>query len=96
VTLTESRALVGTLLAFDKHLNLVLADAEEVRRVRGRGGGIAHEQKRAMGGMVVARGEAITALAVVAPPSKEVGGGGSFLNDRVRSFFFFFFFFSSL
>jgi len=34
VTLSDGRALVGQMLAFDRHMNLVLADCEEFRRVK--------------------------------------------------------------
>ena len=34
VTLTDRRVLLGSLLAFDRHMNLVLADCEEVRTIR--------------------------------------------------------------
>ena len=34
VTLSDRRVLIGTLLAFDRHMNLVLADCEEVRSIR--------------------------------------------------------------
>ena len=34
VTIQDYRMLVGTLLAFDKHLNLVLSDTEEFRRIK--------------------------------------------------------------
>ncbi|KAI9810587.1 MAG: hypothetical protein M1826_003509 [Phylliscum demangeonii] len=34
VTLTDGRQMTGAMLAFDRHMNLVLADTEEFRRVK--------------------------------------------------------------
>lgn len=45
----DSRMLVGTFLAFDRHMNVVLADTEEFRKVRTKnkveGKGVVVEEK---------------------------------------------------
>lgn len=83
VTLNDSRTLVGSLLAFDKHMNLVIAETEEFRRVKPKKGSKAtnkqeggeageeeddeEEMKRTLG-LVILRGETIVTLSVEGPP----------------------------
>ncbi|BGP19546.1 hypothetical protein JCM10213_000146 [Rhodosporidiobolus nylandii] len=77
VVLNDSRALVGQLLAFDKHMNLVLAECDEFRRVKRKTAPKAKEDqdedaeedemKRTLG-LVILRGETIVTLSVEGPP----------------------------
>jgi small nuclear ribonucleoprotein B and B' len=72
VTITDGRALTGQMLAFDRHMNLVLADCEEFRKVRPKkkaGEEQAPEQeiKRTLG-LVILRGEAVVSISVEGPP----------------------------
>ena len=41
VTLQDSRMIVGTFMAFDRHMNMVLGDAEEFRRMKAKKGQVA-------------------------------------------------------
>mmetsp|Transcript_51993 Transcript_51993/g.97523 ORF Transcript_51993/g.97523 Transcript_51993/m.97523 type:complete len:213 (-) Transcript_51993:56-694(-) len=58
VTLTDARVLVGTLMAVDKHINIVLHNTEEYRRYKVKGKPEGKELKRLLG-FVVVRGTGI-------------------------------------
>ncbi|ORX61945.1 Sm-like ribonucleo protein [Hesseltinella vesiculosa] len=69
VTLSDSRVLTGQMLAFDKHMNLVLADCEEFRKIKQKGKGkeSTQEIKRTLG-LVILRGETIISISIDGPP----------------------------
>ena len=72
VTINDGRQLVGQMLAFDRHMNLVLAECEEFRRIRpkkkpGQETQPEQEVKRALG-LVILRGETVVSLSVESPP----------------------------
>lgn len=69
LTLQDSRMMVGNFLAFDKHMNIVLADADEYRIVKSKKTGVSKQIKRTLG-LLIVRGENIVSLTAQAPPSQ--------------------------
>eukprot|EP00411_Alexandrium_monilatum_P115578 CAMPEP_0175659584 /NCGR_PEP_ID=MMETSP0097-20121207/14006_1 /TAXON_ID=311494 /ORGANISM="Alexandrium monilatum, Strain CCMP3105" /LENGTH=238 /DNA_ID=CAMNT_0016965705 /DNA_START=79 /DNA_END=791 /DNA_ORIENTATION=+ len=58
VTLTDGRVLVGTLMAVDRHVNLVLCNTEEYRKYKVKGKPEGKELKRMLG-FIVCRGRGV-------------------------------------
>ncbi|KAK5004040.1 hypothetical protein LTR28_009416 [Elasticomyces elasticus] len=81
ITLDDGRQMAGQMLAFDKHMNLVLADTEEFRRVRRKPtkptvpgstapATVETEEKRSLG-LAIIRGTHIISCQVEGPPPAD-------------------------
>eukprot|EP00301_Raphidiophrys_heterophryoidea_P013769 c2128_g1_i1.p1 GENE.c2128_g1_i1~~c2128_g1_i1.p1 ORF type:complete len:237 (-),score=36.77 c2128_g1_i1:232-942(-) len=71
VTIQDNRTIIGTFLAFDKHMNIVLSDSEELRiQYAKKKGGEDREERRSLG-LTVIRGECVISMSVEGPPPAD-------------------------
>ncbi|KAJ2750132.1 Small nuclear ribonucleoprotein-associated protein B [Coemansia aciculifera] len=75
LTLADTRVMTGRMLAFDKHMNLVLSECEEFRTIKAKAQNAkskTQQIKRTLG-LVILRGESVISISVDGPPPAPTG-----------------------
>ena len=71
VTLSETRNLVGSFIAFDKHMNVVLSDTEEFLKLKSKEKGKPDKDVKRSLGLVLVRGDSIISFSAESSPSQS-------------------------